>query len=114
MKGNYASVDEINKFLIEYKSCLEDGVEFIPRTYKGLTILGLDIELAKDELKGLTYKDFDRGPTRDHNGDGTDIWEFGKEIEGVLTYIKIKLTNTKKCKVLSFKPSNGPFTRPYK
>lgn len=89
------------------------GVEFVPRTYEGITNLGLDIELAKDELFTLTYHNYDRGPTKDRNGDNTDIWEFGKLIDDELVYIKIKIQN-RKCKVLSFKKSDGPFTLPYK
>ncbi|WP_253345452.1 type II toxin-antitoxin system MqsR family toxin [Staphylococcus equorum] len=114
MRNSITGIDEINSFLIEFKSRLDYDFKFEPRTYNGITQLGLDLELAKDELKSLTYRDFDRGPTPDYNGDGTDIWEFGKEIEDTLTYIKVKLTDRRQCKILSFKPSNGPFTRPYK
>ncbi|MGK0554629.1 hypothetical protein ROU88_00900 [Macrococcus capreoli] len=107
------SIAEINAFLIRFKFQLVNGIEFVPRTYDGITMLGLDITLAKAELFDLTYLDYDRGPTLDHNGDGTDIWEFGKEIDGQMAYIKIKLTNDNECKVLSFKPSTGPFKLPY-
>ncbi|HFI0271935.1 TPA: hypothetical protein ACGO3Z_001918 [Streptococcus suis] len=110
-----ASVVEINQFLMEFKKSLSmNGIEFVPRTYDGITSLGLDIELAKMELYDLTFHDYDRGATKDYNGDGTDIWEFGKNIDEELVYIKIKLDSLGKCKVLSFKKSNGPWTLPYK
>lgn len=113
-KNQTTSINHINRFLVEFKTQISKGVEFIPRTYDGITVLGLDIDLAVEELMGLTYLDYDRGPSPDHNGDGTEVWEFGKEIEDVQVYIKIKLSNNNLCKVLSFKPSNGPFTLPYK
>lgn len=108
-----AEVDQINAFLLEYKEKLSLGVEFIPRTYNGITNLGLNIDLAKEELLALTFHNYDRGPVKDYNGDGEDVWEFGKDIDGVLVYIKIKMSSGR-CKVLSFKESKGPFTLPYR
>lgn len=90
-----ATVEEINSFLLEYKSKISLGVDFVPRTFNGITNLGLDIEMAKDELLTLTYHHYDRGPTKDYNGDDTDIWEFGKLIDEDLVYIKIKIQNGK-------------------
>lgn len=108
-----ATVEEINQFLFTYKEKLANGIEFIPRTFDGITSLGLNIKLAKEELYSLTYHNYDRGPTKDRNGDNTDVWEFGKVIEDELVYIKIKMQDNH-CKVLSFKPSSGPFTLPFK
>lgn len=108
-----ATIENINSFLLEYKSKLENGIEFVHRTYDGITNLGLNIEMAREELLTLTYHNYDRGPTKDYNGDNTDIWEFGKMIEEELVYIKIKIQN-EKCKVISFKASDGPFTLPFK
>lgn len=110
-----ATIDEINAFLIQYKKLLQSNrrIEFIPRTLDGITNLGLDIELAKKEILLLTYHNYDRGPTGDHNHDGTDVWEFGVPFEDDEVYIKIKIKKGK-CICLSFKKSNGPFTLPYK
>lgn len=69
---------------------------------------------AKSEIKTLRYVHYDRGPTPDRNGDGTDIWEFGKRIDDHLVYIKLKIDPTLGCKCLSFKKSSGPFTLPYR
>lgn len=110
-----ATIEEINKFLLTFKESLSNnGLEFVPRTYNGITSLGLNIELAKDEIYSLNYTDYDRGPTKDYNGDDTDVWEFCKDIDGNDVYIKIKLDIYGKCKVLSFKPSRGPWTVPYR
>ena len=108
-----ASKEEINQFLLQFKALLGNGVEFVPRTYNGITNLGLNILLAEDELYKLTYHNYDRGPTFDRNGDGTQVWEFSLMIEDELAYIKIKIQDND-CKVLSFKQSDGPFTLPYK
>lgn len=110
-----ASIEEINKFLFKYKTLLikNRGIEFEPRTFDGITNLGLDIELAKKEILSLTYYNYDRGPTPDHNLDGTDIWEFGMLYEDELVYIKLKIKSGR-CICLSFKQSSGPFTLSYK
>lgn len=110
-----ASIEEINKFLLKYKKLLisNDGIDFIPRTFDGITNLGLNIELAKKEILALTYHNYDRGPTPDYNQDGTEIWEFGIPYEDDEVYIKLKIKKGK-CICLSFKESNGPFKLPYK
>ena len=108
-----ASITEINKFLLDYKKLLitNNHIHFIPRTLNGITNLGLNIELAKREILTLTYTNYDRGPTLDHNQDGTDIWEFGMPYEDDEVYIKLKIKE-EKCICLSFKQSTGPFTLP--
>lgn len=111
-----ASKKQINSFLRKYKEIILSNInepEFIPRKFD-FTMLGLNIAGAKSEITSLTYKDYDRGPTKDHNGDQTDVWEFGKDIDGQMAYIKLKIDKTNHCKVLSFKPSPGPFTLPYR
>lgn len=102
-------------FLKQYKKILASDInepEFVPRRFD-ITNLGLNIELAKKELLSLTYHHYDRGPTADHIGDGREVWEFGKPVDGQMAYIKLKIIDNH-CKVISFKPSSGPFTLPYK
>lgn len=110
-----ATRDEINLFLREFKRIMVQDInepEFIPRKFN-FTKMGLDIEMARNELLSLTYHHYDRGPTPDHNMDSSDIWEFGKPIDNQLAYIKLKIKDNH-CKVISFKPSTGPFKLPYK
>lgn len=110
-----ATPTEINQFLKRFKKILTTNPhepEFVPRRYD-FTMLGLDIEMARYELLTLTYHHYDRGPTADHIGDGSDVWEFGKLIDNEMAYIKLKIHNNH-CKVLSFKPSTGRFTLPYR
>ena len=116
MRLHDASKEEINSFLKKYRRIMFQPNKFhlVPRTFDGFTNLGLTVEQVKHEIKTLKYLNYDRGPTPDENKDGTDIWEFGKLIDGKLVYIKLKLDPLIGCKCLSFKESNGPFTLPYK
>lgn len=112
-----ASPQQINEYLKRYRRQMfqSDNFEFQQRAFDFMQF-GLTLEQAKDEIKTLKHIHYDRGPTLDHNGDGTEIWEFGKPIDdpNQLAYIKIKMTKEGFCKCLSFKPSNGPFTLPYR
>ena len=87
---------------------------FLHRCTEDIIDLGLTISLAKQEIMDLQLEDYDRGPTPDHNQDGTDVWEFGKEVGGVLVYIKLKIHPIRGLICMSFKKSDGPFTLPYK
>lgn len=111
-----ASVPEINAFLKEYRKLMFQPrkFRFEPRTFDGITNLGLTLPQAKQEIKKLNYHHYDIGPSPDRNGDGTDVWEFGKPIDGQLVYIKLKIDPVLGCKCLSFKESTGPFTLPYR
>ena len=85
---------------------------FVNRRFN-FTSLGLTLERAKYEILTLKYTHYDRGPSPDHRGDGTEVWEFGKPVEDEMAYIKLKIEDDI-CKCISFKSSNGPFTLPYK
>lgn len=111
-----AAPHEINTFLKQYRKLMfqPDNFEIQPRTFDGITNLGLNIPHAKQIIKGLKYFHYDLGPSPDHRGDGTDIWEFGHPFEDKLIYIKLKIDANKLCKCLSFKESTGPWSLPYK
>ena len=50
----------------------------------------------------LTYKDYDRGPLPDNiGGDGSSVWEFVKNIDDVMVYIKLKI-DARGCVCISF------------
>jgi len=66
--------------------------------------------MAKNELLLLTYHHYDRGPTPDHMGDGSDIWEFGKPIDNEMAYIKLKIKNNH-CVVETFQKDNAEIIR---
>jgi len=110
---------DLNKkaFLREAKQLISRGKrDFIKRTYyhpsgrkvrwlEALLDIGLTSpEQAWDETLKLTLKDYHDGPCVDENrpSEGKVIWIFKKEVNGVLTYIKIKIDSTRGCVCLSF------------
>ncbi|MDQ7094168.1 hypothetical protein REC12_11265 [Desulfosporosinus sp. PR] len=111
-----ASIEEINQFLENAKSLIRKGkYDFIPRkkNLDGLALLGITQKLAKSELLELTYRQYDRGPIPDIDRLSDIVWEFIKEIDTNLAYIKIKI-DQRGCVCLSFHPSSGPTSLPYK
>ncbi|WP_448897450.1 hypothetical protein [Cytobacillus pseudoceanisediminis] len=111
-------MSNINKtaFLREAKKLISEGrKDFIPRTYthpSGKQIKWkealLEIGLRNpgqmwDEALKLTPNDYFDGPCIDVNRpkDGKVIWIFKKEINDVLTYIKLKIDH-RGCVCLSF------------
>lgn len=115
--GCAASIDEIKQFLREVKKEVSTPGRFIFVQRRGnmncIANLGLSIENVKSEIIGLTYKHYDRGPLPDDSRPG-DIWEFIKDIDGTMVYIKLKLDKSRGCVCLSFHESAGPCTLPYR
>lgn len=115
--GCAASIDEIKQFLREVRKEVSTPGRFIfvPRSgnMNCIANLGLSIENVKSEIICLTYKDYDRGPLPDDSRPG-DIWEFIKDIDGTMVYIKLKLDKSRGCVCLSFHESTGPCTLPYR
>ncbi|WP_186365437.1 type II toxin-antitoxin system MqsR family toxin [Salinicoccus cyprini] len=110
-----ASKDEINHFLKRFRKYMHKphNFRFVRREFD-FTMLGLTLVQAKSIVSTLKYTDYYKGPSPDHNGDGTDIWVFGKLIDGEMAYIKLKISNDGLCKCLSFKPAEKPMLLPYK
>lgn len=89
--------------------------EFINRTYKhpsgrnvnwleAILDIGLtEIEQVWQEVLQLTPNHYVEGPVDDFNrpSEGKIIWIFKKKINGVMTYIKLKIDN-RGCVCLSF------------
>ncbi|ODA39171.1 type II toxin-antitoxin system MqsR family toxin [Desulfosporosinus sp. BG] len=111
-----AKIEEIKQFLKNAKSLIKQGkYDFIPRriNLQGLAQLGLTLNLAKLALLQLSYRQYDRGPLPDTDRPADMVWEFIKEIDSQQAYIKIKI-DRRGCVCLSFHPSNGPTSLPYK
>ncbi|MQS89677.1 type II toxin-antitoxin system MqsR family toxin [Lactobacillus salsicarnum] len=72
-------------------------ITWIPRDYDPITSLGMTLKDAVDVLLDLTPKNYLRGPSFDHNGDGTEIWEFiyiwGDN--SIPIYIKLKFQDSR-------------------
>lgn len=107
--------EEVIGFLKEVRTKISaNHFTFLNRCITPLASLGLTVAHAKQEIFRLRLKHYDRGPTPDHNNDGTNVWEFGKIINGKMTYIKLKIHPKRGCICMSFKESQGPFTLPFK
>ena len=67
-----------------------------------------------DELFSLSVDDYCHGPDDDRDRPGL-IWVFGKRVEGMEIYIKLKLAEVGKeaiAKCLSFHPADFPLCFP--
>ncbi|MDE3840242.1 hypothetical protein C0966_12930 [Bacillus methanolicus] len=107
---------EARLFLIEIKSLISQGRrDFITRWYnlpngkrirytEALLSIGLtSIQQAWDEILKLKPRDYFKGPNpdRDRPNDGSQVWEFKKEVNGIQTYIKLKIDH-RGCVCMSF------------
>lgn len=94
--ANNASRTQIVSFLNKAKKLVSDEqYTFIPRqkNMQALAQHGLTIVDAKDEILGLVFADYYKGPKQDFDRPGY-IWEFKKEISGVIFYIKLKIDDS--------------------
>lgn len=106
------------EFLKEAKRLVSSGKrDFIKRTYdnhpsgtpvRWLEALG-EIGLTEpsqvwNEILRLSPRDFIEGPVldKDRPKDGKVIWIFKKEVNDILTYIKLKIDVKRGCVCLSF------------
>ncbi|HVJ49293.1 type II toxin-antitoxin system MqsR family toxin [Desulfitobacterium sp.] len=109
------SKEEVVQFLQEVKGLIRKGKwDFIPRRKNllGIAVFGLTISQAKQEILKLNYTDYDRGPLKDNDKPG-EVWEFIKDIDTQEAYIKLKI-DVRGCVCVSFHPSNGPKTFPFR
>ena len=83
---------KITLFLFQFKEFAQNVFSFYPREESRDTIarLGITIQQAKEEILGLTYKDYYRGSIPDKDRKGEEFWEFGKTICGEEIFIKLK------------------------
>jgi len=84
---------QVTLFLFQFKEFTRNAFSFYPRKESLDTIarLGITIPQAKEEILGLTYEDYYRGPIPDTDAKkGGEYWEFGKLICGQEIFIKLK------------------------
>ncbi len=79
-------------FLHQFKKFAQNVFSFYSRqeSLNTITRLGITIPQAKNEILGLTYEDYYRGPITDKDRKGEKFWEFGKTICGQEIFIKLK------------------------
>ena len=83
---------QVTLFLFQFKKFAQKNFSFAERDKSLDTIarLGITSRQAKDEILGLTYEDYYRGPIPDKDSKGSEYWEFGKIICGQEIFIKLK------------------------
>lgn len=112
-------VEQIREFLMEFKEIIvKRGLDVIPRTenIEALAALGLTKKDRKNEILSLSVADYCSGPEPDVDRQG-HIWVFGKEINGINIYIKLKMAQVGEMKIakcLSFHTAKFPLCFPYK
>ena len=93
--SNQVSTLDVATYLTEVKRLLSVGkYDFVPRrkNMQALAQHGLTIADAKNEILGLVFSDYYKGPKQDFDPNRPgDIWEFKKNIDGMQFYVKVKI-----------------------
>ena len=108
---------QVTLFLFRFKEFAQNVFSFYPRKESLDTIayLGITIPQAKQEILGLTYQDYYRGPIPDKDRKGEKFWEFGKIICGQEIFIKLKTVSKHSVAVcFSFHIPDETIEYPYK
>ena len=103
-----ASTEEIKRILEDLRLAIDKG-KFTPisrrKNMRTLAQLGLTWEDAKDEIRSLSEKDYQKGPEADRDRPMEDkLWVFKKRVCGEVIYIKFKVLYQEdgSVKVISF------------
>jgi len=113
----WAEKYKITLFLFQFKEFAQNVFSFNPREESLDTIarLGITQKQAKDEILGLTYEDYYRGPILDTGPKGGEYWEFGKTICDQEIFIKLKTVSKHSVAVcFSFHIPDETIEYPYK
>ena len=108
---------KVKLFLFQFKEFTQERFSFYPRDESLGTIarLGITVQQAKDEILGLTYEDYYRGPIPDTGPKGGEYWEFGKTIYGQEIFIKLKAVSEYRVAIcFSFHTPDKTIEYPYK
>jgi hypothetical protein len=114
-----ASIDEINRFLKEFKRRLSMRGKFLfvlrDVNLATLSSLGITVKHAKEIINNLTYEDYCLGPEKDKNDPKGNIWCFGSKINGSEIYIKLSdHFSFDNAKCVSFHVACDKLTYPHK
>ena len=86
--------DQVERFLGRIRNVARDRRHFdlIPRaaTNSLLRALGLNTEAVRREILGIEVDDYSSGPEDDRDRPG-EVWIFGRQVENLEVYIKLKL-----------------------
>ncbi len=108
---------KVTLFLSQFKEFAQNVFSFYQRqeSLDTITRLGITIPQAKQEILGLTYEDYYRGPIPDTGPKGGEYWEFGKIICSQEIFIKLKTVSKYRVAVcFSFHIPEEKIEYPYK
>jgi hypothetical protein len=113
---------ELRKYVLQFLKELKDlihenGLFVLPhqKNKEALIDLGLTVKLRVEIVLSLSVSDYSAGPIRDEYEPG-DYWVFGKKIDGVEVYIKLRITEKsgyERAKCLSFHKAERPLNYPF-
>lgn len=95
--------DEVEEFLREARELIvQNRIFLVPREQNLLWIeeLGLTIEQLWETVGRLSVNNYSAGPEEDRDGSGTYLWIFGGTVEKQATYIKLKIEEHRRGKIL--------------
>ena len=113
----YAQPWQVTLFLFQFKEFAQNKFILAERDESRDTIarLGITIPQAKQEILGLTYEAYYRGPIPDTGPKGGEYLEFGKTICGQEIFMKLKTVSKHRVAVcFSFKIPDETIEYPYK
>lgn len=110
---------EVEQFLSQFKVKLEIwGIVFLDGREKNIQALA-DLNISRFErmniIKSIQVEDYSEGPIRDILNDYGEMWVFGKDVNGIETYIKITMGKPNlKTICISFHQAEHPMNYPLK
>jgi hypothetical protein len=106
-------------FLKDFKELMRQGNYYVREHIKNIQALielGLTTRLRDEIIFSITIEDYCSGPVPDQLHPGV-YWIFGKEVEEVEIYIKLKIvtySHGEKAICISFHPSEHPLRYPFR
>lgn len=113
----------IDRILIQIKTAIKFNhiLDYNSKNKETMLLLGYQEEDVFDELLKLRREDYSSGPIPDKDGYLPDYWVFGRTIQGLEIYIKVKIKNFDdngdrqlSCYCKSFHMAEKPLTYPLK
>jgi hypothetical protein len=110
----------ILNFLMDFKELMGQGRYFVKGHLKNIQTLknlGITARIRDEFIYSIALEDYSSGPNTDALNPG-DYWVFGKDLDGVEIYIKLKIvtynTGNEKAICISFHPSESPLKYPFR
>jgi hypothetical protein len=109
----------VRQFLYEFKALVLEKGLFVTERVKNkesLIELGLTAKQREEIILALSTIDYNAGPIKDEYKTG-QYWVFGKHVEGVEIYIKLKIAEQdgdEHAICFSFHKSEQPLSYPFK